>query len=699
MTTSELISYIKKQIGNNVSKDLIISKLINAGWHKGDIDEAFSIIELEFKAEVIVPKINETVVAVVPEKIEVKKEDHYHDSFSADINVDEKIELSQADTIKIEIPKEEKEVSKVWIPKNVPVIKNEEIVNQKINTPLDKEETKDTFIEVIKKEELIPALIPKVAIDSFGSVVSKDNSIPIATKETTDNVIKNYPVKNLSQIAMLSSYEKDMSSVDKTKYEVVNKKNNNTVKWIIALIIVLLLSGGVWVFAGGYISLKNFNIPFIKKDPKILLLNNSKVLSSLKSYKTETSVEVSSPSFSNISSGLVSGETVSSQDKDSISINIMGIINQNGEDLFSDSFITLKGSLLPNYITTDVKSNGSSLFISIPDLSQIMKDGAPGSVVIKVNENEAGLLSSLFSGWLKPKVEKIDIYKVLSNGIASYLDDETLSVYDEFINNAEVIEKGEDSIKGVDTYHYQITPDRQLTKKLLSKISDNFLLNISDEEKDSSSKILGSVMVDSFEVWVGKGDNNIYQYNVNLSVPLSKIIGFEDKSIGDNKVNISLKTTYYDFDIANNIFMPEKSILMTDFINDTEVAKIKNDTSSFKQLATNLFNVERVYGSKSNADGSCMNPSSGSLFSPIGHTKKATTEVSSISELLNKILKTTNGVGFCYGTSKDWSFAIPIYNNYDSSAQIPEEYKYLYCVDSTGAAKELTAPPTGTVCK
>ena len=51
MINSDLISYIKKQIDNNLSKDLIISKLIGVGWHREDIDEGFSTIEREQASE------------------------------------------------------------------------------------------------------------------------------------------------------------------------------------------------------------------------------------------------------------------------------------------------------------------------------------------------------------------------------------------------------------------------------------------------------------------------------------------------------------------------------------------------------------------------------------------------------------------------------------------------------------------------
>jgi hypothetical protein len=263
----------------------------------------------------------------------------------------------------------------------------------------------------------------------------------------------------------------------------------------------------------------------------------------------------------------------------------------------------------------------------------------------------------------------------------------------------DIVSKGEENIKGIDTYHYLINADRQLSKNLLNKIADNFILNLSDEDKNGLTNILGSVTISSFDVWIGKGDNSIYQYNVILDVPLSKIIGFEDKSIGDNTVSINWKTTYYDFNISNNILMPEESVAVTDFVNNINETKMRNDIYSFRQLASNLSKAEGSYGKNSNPSGSCINPTPGSLFSPTGHTKNTTDAVSSISKLLNNILGITNNAGFCYSTTKAWSFAIPISSNYDVSSLPPEGYTSFFCIDSTGTTQDLTASPNGVVCK
>jgi len=674
MTTSLLISYINKQIQNNVSKDLIISKLISVGWHKEDIDEGFLSID----------KYHEPLVEnnIVEAKKEIPK---------VAIPI---IEIPKIEIPKIEIPKIE--TPKVWVPIRVPV-KEIAMVVQSRELPIEKPEpVKIAQPEPVKIEPPLPLPLPLTLNPKYFN--KKEEIIPTLTPKApapkapaVDSLIK-----NLSKIPMLSSYQSDLLAVSKIKNEIVKKKSHKIIKWSIFAIIICILVFFIWAFASGYI--KNINIPFIKKDPKVLLLNNSKVLASLKSYKTETNIDISSPSFANITYGLVSGEALSSGDKDSFSINTIGVINQNAQGLFSDNFVTIKGSLLPNYITTDIKNDGSDLFISVPDLSQIIKENAPPPSLVKINEQQFNLIPPLFSSSIESYLNKINIYKILSSGIPSYINNTTLSAYDELINKVEIIEKGQENIKGIDTYHYSIIADRQLAKNLLSKISDNFVSNLSAPDKDNLSQILGAVMIDSFDVWVGKGDSNIYQYNVVLDIPLSKIIGFEDKSIGDNKININWKTTYYDFNINNNISMPDTFAPAVDFVNAIKETKIKNEFSSFKQLATTLFNAEGAYGSKSNVLGSCMNPTSGSLFSPIGHTKKTITAVSSISSLLNKILGITNNAGFCYSTPKSWSFSIPISINYEPSMVPITGEQHFFCIDSTGASADLITPQTGVVC-
>ncbi len=670
MITSELISYINKQISKDVPKNTIISNLLGAGWHRADIDEGFLTLEN-----------NEKIISSESQNKEIE-------IFKA--------ELPKADELKPEIiEKKDTNPSNVWVPRAVPVKqveKNEvSVSNLELENPIIKQE-KTNQENFEKKEEFIPTLIPKKPLNSFDSI-----SVPKKTIQDTKNSnIDNQPpkkslVNNLPQGAMLSSFKSDLLLVNQESPELVKPNKKKFLKWIIFILVLLLAAGMIWFFANG-----DTNFSLIKKDPKVLLLSNSKTLSSLEAYKTETNIEISSPSFSNITYGLLSGEAVQSLDKDTLIINILGKINRKDNHSISDTLINAKGSVLEDYITSNIKNDGSDLFVSASSFNQMLKEDNSSSDFIKINEKEITLIPRLFNAEVESKLNKINTYSILSNGLASYINSETIGEYNLLINDDEIIEKGQENIKGIDTYHYSINVDKQLLKKLLDKIVDNFISNISKDEKDNLNLILSSSTINSFDVWVGKDDNNIYQYSVMADIPLSKIIGFEDASIGDNKINFKWKTTYFDFDKENEIVIPENSILMTDFFNTVMEKRIKDDVISFGKLASSLYKKQGTYGKSSNLNGSCMDPVSGSLFSPLGHAKKTSEEISSISLLMKKILGEENENAHCYSNQKAWSFTFPILTDYSKEKG---EIKYNFCIDSTGINKELINPPTGLICK
>jgi hypothetical protein len=199
-------------------------------------------------------------------------------------------------------------------------------------------------------------------------------------------------------------------------------------------------------------------------------------------------------------------------------------------------------------------------------------------------------------------------------------------------------------------------------------------------------------------VWVGKGDNAIYQYNIVLEIPMTKVFGFEDKSIGNDTMSISFKVTYFDFNLPNDISIPNGYTEISEFVKSAKIENVKNKVKDFIVLADNLKKIEKKYGVKSNLQGSCMEPVSGSLFSPIGHSKSAVLPVSEISSFLNYILDLTKGFGSCYSTTTDWSFAIPLKDNYEDVAT-SEDFDRYYCVDSKGGDIEITSLPKGTACE
>lgn len=672
MTTSELISYIKNQIKNNISKELITSKLLEAGWRIEDINEGFLMIEDEQKPKIEVKKEEPNIIPAVEQK-PVQEPKIQSDGYREPIN---------------------KEEPKVWIPKNVPIIEQKPAEELKPQIPIQKEtHLVVDSIELPKghEEELLPTLKKPVVSESFETFPVKEEieSKPIVNEQPVSKT--NFSISDLPKIAMMSSYQKDMQFAEKENDDKTKKRHSAL--WIILVFIAAVIAFATWSIVSGHVSLRDFY--FIKKNPKDLLLENSQILSSLKSYKTETNIEVSSPTFSLISSALISGEPITSQDRDSITINSLGVINQADGEMLSDNFVTIKGTMLQEQITTDIKNDGENLFISVPDLKQILKENAPQTMLVEINEEEFKSVPPLFKEGIESKINKINLYRLLSSGISSYVNNETIEDYNNLVNKIEITEKGLETIKGVETYHYALSIDRETGRDFLSNILDNFVLDLNDEEKDKLEDIIGSASVKSLDVWVGKGDNNIYQYNLILDIPLSKVISFEDASVSGSKVTINWKTTYYDFDIPNEIFIPTGAGRINQFLSHVKQMKIKNELVKLHGFSKNLINALGSFGKASNTKGSCMSPVSGSMFSPTGHPRGALTPISSISEVLNKVLEETAQNGTCFSTTKGWSFSVPISDLYDPSAI----YTSYMCIDDKGEVKMLQEAPKGIVCE
>jgi len=199
--------------------------------------------------------------------------------------------------------------------------------------------------------------------------------------------------------------------------------------------------------------------------------------------------------------------------------------------------------------------------------------------------------------------------------------------------------------------------------------------------------MLGSLSINSFEVWIGKNDNNIYQYKIELKVPLSKVLAFEDSSLGNSEVLIDWTTTYYDFNISNEIILPQDFYSLDYFGKSFRNIKLKNEISELSSLFKTYSNATGNFGKISNK-GNCINPTSGSIFSPTGHTKNASLVVGDIALKMNDILNRTNSIGFCYSDSKSWAVSVPL----------ESEFQSYFCLDNTGVSNILTTELNSTKC-
>ena len=720
MVTPDLIEYIKIQLNKNITKDLVVSSLLGVGWRMEDIEEGFLQIE---PVEIIQPKVEE-------EKEIKKNVDIYREPPDGTELPIKKEEVKNS-------PKSSLDLLKVWVPTSIkPVIieepKVEEVKKEEIK--IEKvEEVKEIKIEEIKKQEpeikrepAKEAIVDSKEVEVFnlelegkvketipvikpitGMVIPQKKEEPkiiptsfippLASKISTTPIPTAIPTNAMPDIvsknAMLASYSKDILSA--TVKEEKSKTPPSSKKWIlklgILLIVLSLVGGMVFAFVEGYIKLPWSKLSFlvVKKDPKIMILNAPSTISNLKSYKVDTSISISSPSLSNITTGLSSGEVVNSKEEDSISINAKGLVNHVADKTVFDYIFNLKSSLLENEIISNWKSDGQNLSIGVPDLTQILGGEAPVPTTVSLNRNQLGLIVPELSGKMQELIKKVDIYNILSSEVPPYVKGETFAILKEFIGTLEYVNKGKESIHGIETYHYEVTATRPATKKFLSSLVGLFSLQFTDDEKKNLDEALGASSISSFEVWVGQNDDNLYQFKFTLNTPLSRVLWLNDSGIAGGEVKLDWISTYYDLNIPNNVVIPsDQTINMEQFINNIKDIKIKNIISSFKSDTTIFKNAVGSYGKKINTEGSCTNPLSESLFSPLGHIKGADTAVSSISSSMSSLLLLTKGEGYCFSTSKAWALSVPLNT-------IPLSF---YCTDSEGITTTLLLPITGTVC-
>lgn len=807
MTTLELIDYIKSQIINNVSKDLIRSKLTDVGWHGEDIEEAFSLINqqeiqnnppsnsigrsnpIDFSNMALgggslskedikidpyreipdnvksLPKEIETtnvlkikdsidninnfyapkIAENIPEKIEsidisttdknlkvekivtelfedktegIKKEFSVVEPYKIEIKEKEKIET--VPTIeevvkKIEINNEANNLEPYKLEINdreifepiVPIsqeIKIDEIKEEissvepyKIEIEeKEKIETIPPIVEKIEQEELIPTINKKPILDS----VLPSNKIynNILKNKTPDTGIKMSDM--VAKNAMISSYSNDVLSANPQSENTPVLKKNKILKLFIYLFVLLIISGTVFAFIEGYVKIPWSDIKFllVKKDPKIVLIKSYSEISNLESYKTETRIKISSSSLSSITNGLSSGENVISKDKDSITLNIKSLVNQGNENIY-DSVFDLEGTLLHEKIIGQIKSNGSDLLLTVPDLTEILGENSPEPITVLMKLNDIGTLIPEFSIPAQEMIKRMDIYNISSNPIPANVKNDTALIIKDFIESLTSNNVGSENLRGIETIQYKLNSDRQSTKKLLSSMLNLYVVDLSDEEKNNLNESMGSSVFNSINVWVGKNDNHLYKIQFSLKAPLSKILWLNDSGIADDEVELEWTTEYYDLNVHNDIDLSEGEIGIDGFVQSIKDKKIRNVISLFTPEAKIFYNAVGSYGKKSNLLGSCTNPESGSLFSPIGHTKGAATAIGSISKTMNSLIELTAETSACYSTSKKWALSSQLNTNSLISTTDATLNNSFYCIDNTGSSIILSSQIKEPACK
>ncbi|MEI6659880.1 MAG: hypothetical protein WCK91_00465, partial [bacterium] len=278
--------------------------------------------------------------------------------------------------------------------------------------------------------------------------------------------------------------------------------------------------------------------------------------------------------------------------------------------------------------------------------------------------------------------------KIASNGVPPFVGDEIGQSLQDFIKGVDIIGKTDETVAGVATYHYQVNSSDATTKKLSSSLSDIFFTTLSPDMRVGLDQGLGAVSLDSIEVWVGKADSNVYQYKIIATIPLSKVLGIEDKGLGDSRVKLEWVTKIHDLGVVNKIDIPTEVTAMSDFVKSVNDMNIKDALDTLKTSAQTFHNASGNFGKASNPTGSCAKPADRSLFSPTGHAASASIAVGDIATNLSALIALVGDRESCYSTTSAWAAA----------AQLASDPTSFYCVDDKGKAI-LTNKISGPACK
>lgn len=661
MINDEVLSYITTQKMRGVSREVILGKLLSAGWLPGDAQEAMD------KVFVVV---NATPVISTPSSI-----------YNANINTN----ISESISTK---PK----------------------VDDKYLEPIEevaKPAAKEQVFAIPKREEFIPTLMPKaqfippvrplsnnqvspktsepVANTSFQSFRPAAAPVPTAEILTPDTYSPN------PKMAVTSSYQNDYKVAQATN------SNVNAFRFIkkLGLIVVILgiIGGGAWAYTKGYIKLP-FNIPLMRPDPHQVLALVPQAQSKVTTFKFEGDIEFTFPSVYSLIGMMMSENSAKASDMDNLSLRNTGSFGRgdNGMPILNMN-LAAKSSLLNDKIDSQINTKDGNIYMLFPDLTTVIPRIPLQSGWVSMNANDTDAVINM----LPMNVNKFQLrmqkdFLLKSNKDAMWQS--VMKILADTMSQAEITDKGDEVVRGVDVSHYSITLDTQVVKDTILSVMKATPDLFTEEDTNQLSDVLNTLSVKSMEVWIGKTDNLIYKYSFELSLPMSKLLSIDAQNLSESMATVKVTQTYYDYGSVVSPNIPDSATSVLQSLQDARNESIDNQNRVALQVnlpnaIRDLKKVQGSYGTKSNKTGDCTNPVSGSVFSPLGHKAGAINAVGSISEQILLILGNTDGVGSCYSTPSAWAVAVPLKAKSDT----------MFCVDSSGKALELSKPITGAMCK
>ncbi len=659
MINDEILSYITTQKMRGASREVIKSKLLSSGWLEVDADEGLAKV---------FTTVNATKLPNTPSSI-----------YNSNINTN----ISESMGVK---PKE----------------------NDKYLEPIEEEAKpiqKTTVFQIPPREEFMPSLMPKAQFIPPVRPLVKNVEPQINTQsmqglmyqsfkpqpkpEPTAQILNPENYSPNPKIAVTSSYQNDYKVAQATQ-----TGGSKWVKWLVVLLIVVSLLGGLaFAYTKGLIKLP-FNVSIIKPDPRqvLALVPNAQI--EAKSWKFKGDVSLKFPSVYSMIGMMMSGDSAKSADMDYVSIKNFGSFSRGENNMpILNMNLSVDTSLTEEEIESEIHTKDGNMYMLLPDFTNIIPRFPLKSGWVLMNASDTDSIINMLPETINKFQLRMQKEFVLKSNKDSVWES-VMNILSDTLAKAQITDKGDEVLQGIDTTHYDIVLDSVVIKDTILDVMKVTPDLFSTQDTEQLADVLNTLTVRSMEVWIGKTDNLIYKYSIEASLPLSKLLSVNEKNFSESMATVNITESYYDYgsEVLPNIPNQATSVLQS--LKNVQDEAIDSSTRvamqvDFVSAARDLKKIEGSYGLKINTKGDCINPVSGSLFSPLGHNTKALNAIGAVSEQILLILNNTDGVGSCYSTPYAWAFAVPLKTSPDT----------FFCVDSTGKVADLIMPIKGPICK
>lgn len=549
--------------------------------------------------------------------------------------------------------------------------------------------TKDTYRESVGGAEPLPEFMPTLKPKPVATTPSSE----VATSFTPQRAT---PSTGLNSESLLASYPKDYESLSKMNVVDVPKKRSYALLVTIVLLLLLLGGGGSFLYVKGIFK-PAFKVPFLEKEPVVLVEAIPVSLSNVKTFKTDVNIRISFPSVGAVIDGMLGGvsyvPTGKESEKDELVIKSTGTFDLENSKFNLD--LGLNNSHLGEEVKTNIVKDGQALFVLVPNLVNLLKENAPIPGFVAMNVGNYEDVISLIPENFSALPEFMQFKNLLVNGLKGEDNSKILSAFNILLKEGTISAVGVEVLHNVNTKHLHIKLEKDKVSTFLQVFADVlFGQENTDTIKVKRENFAKDVDIESVDLWLGEDDNLPYKYTFVVSMPMDRVVGNIDQNVDTKIVSFDIQIEQYDFNSAVNITSPENAMPVknyTDMLHSTFLdTKVRNYLDSFLLNSRLFYEANgKTFGKKSNTSGSCVTPTPGSLFSTIGHKQTASEAIIPAQENLTNILAVTSGRGLCYSTSQSWAIAVPT----------ATDVTKMYCLDSKGRNGVLDKLIKGASCE